>query len=234
MKHFSKIFSMIIIFVLLFNLTVYCDTSGTLSKIDYNRDLVNTTYYNPNGQQNDIILFADDPGVGSVRITEYIGSATGWISADSLSAKPYNTIKTVALNIFKSVPVVGNVVATVESIISWVSTIAEDIIAVMDPTKNMDVTTKYAERRYEALIDVYDYNAAWTNVGWSTSKYYYRHTTVYYVNKSGNPKTTSAHDLDNIENPSRIAKSPLYKNFNALSAKAIEAWKNYSKFTDTY
>lgn len=237
MKKYSKIIIAVITCILIFIAMAFLINDEDYRKVDYDEDLVTSRYFevDENSQVNNISIISESPSAGSIRIKEYVGKIDEWISVDEITVKNYDTIKNKKVMIINDKQAIGNVFSTVEEIINDLFVSEDNINDMIDYTKNIDIVTMYVDKPYEAVIDIYD-DGNWKNIASSRSKYYYTYAVLYYVDKNGNPKVrkTDIEILRDENNPSEIAKSPLYKNYDALCKKAIDAWKNNYYFTDTY
>lgn len=105
--------------------------------------------------------------------------------------------------------------------------VINDVLSLMDPAQPMTVTTQYAVRDFYHRLYVYNYNNSWLDKGYSLSRYYYRWSSVNFVDKNG-----TVHFDDEERSDGNYASH--HQDYNFLSQKTIDAWNNNYRYVEHY
>ena len=209
-----------------------------------NQVAVGSRRYNPvKSKSSDNIFWMEvderavDPGVGAVDITDYLSSESGKQEELSKSFSNFNTFKSAAIKIISWIPGIGQYIEKGSEIWSNLEDVLDDLrYAVPSTSKSADVETDYTYRYFTHIIDIYDTNQTWTEVGESISKYFYKMTTVtYYDSNKGEYDIASYHFSHSRNcNPVEIAEAPNYMNYSNLATLSYNAWKANRVFYEDY
>lgn len=175
------------------------------------------------------------PGYGSVRIDDVIMDSSSITDVASVNYAKYEAVKYTSIRILKKVPGIGDVYLRLEDIYN-------DLCAVRDALKSIDtqravkVETKYSTRGFAHKLYVYDHNNSWKDMGYSLSRYYYKHLWMLGYTSDGEVVGDNYdYTHSNGYPPAVIAKASHYMDKSWLSSTAIDYWKyNRGRYVETY
>lgn len=136
-----------------------------------------------------------------------------------------STLLSKTFDLIEGIPVVGNIYATGKNVLEWSLAFNSDISSV-DYTKNATLSTFYSFRNFTHKIYAYNEYNQWQDVGYSLSRYYYKHTTSVVYDKTKGDYVSAVADYTHSEGygPEYIAKAPNYMNHSVLSSYGNECW----------
>ena len=132
-------------------------------------------------------------------------------------------------------PGIGDVYSRLEDIYNDLCAV-RSVMYSMDTQRAVEVVTRYSTRGFAHKLYVYDYNNSWKDMGYSLSRYYYKHTWMLGYSSSGDVVSASYdYNYGNGYSPEEIAEVDHYMDKSWLANKAIEYWTNNSgRFIETY
>ncbi|MBE5967037.1 MAG: hypothetical protein E7255_08735 [Lachnospiraceae bacterium] len=172
--------------------------------------------------------------VGTIKIDDVLGATSGKYQADTKSAV-LSKLLSKSFDLIKGIPVIGNIYTTGKDILDWTLAINSDISSV-DYTKNATLTTYYSFRNFTHRIYAYNENNQWQDVGYSLSRYYYKHTysMVYDKSKEDFVSATADYTYTNGYDPEYIAEAANYMNYSTLSSYGNECWLTGKYYREDY
>ncbi len=221
--------------ILLGNSFVYASTDETNGDI-----IINTHYFLPgdvttgNGNNLEFSINGVVYPVGTIKIEDVLDNTSGKYQADTKSAV-LNTLISKTFDLIQGIPVIGTIYATGKEVLDWTLALNSDISNI-DYTKSSTLTTYYSFRNFTHRIYAYNYSDQWQDVGYSLSRYYYKHTySMIYDKSKGDFVSASAdYTYSNGYNPAYIAKAPNYMNYSTLSSYGNECWLTNRYYRESY
>lgn len=176
-----------------------------------------------------------DPGDGTVKISDELLNPSSIVDATDKGFSDFETFKYTSVLIVTNVPGFGQYFETGLQIYDGLKAVFTDMNNI-DRYKRVDVTTKYSYRDFYHWLYVWQ-NGDWSDMGYSLSRYYYKHTSMLYYNTIRNDFESVNWDftLTNGYNPCVKATAPNYMNYSALSQIVHERWVyGWGAYTETY
>lgn len=148
-----------------------------------------------------------------------------------------NAFKNTMVSIISYVPGIGQYVEKGSEILSMLQDLDADLKMFIGTSKPLYNTNFYSTRNFHHKLSVWnEYTQKCDYVGYSKSKYYYKHSEVRYFNTSVNEWRTSSESFTHANGygPATIAKAPNYMNRSMLSRLAHDRWVEGNMYYETY
>jgi len=207
----------------------YVEKNGSDKEI-----IINTQYFFPDGSNGGIMPYGVVYPEGTIRIDDVIGGTSGRYTADTESAV-LNTLLSKSLDLIEGIPIIGTIYATGKEVLDWTLALNSDIFN-LDYTKQATLTTYYSFRNFTHKIHAYTNLATWKDVGYSISRYYYKHTHAIVFDKTKGDFVQKHADyiLADGFSPAYIAKAPNYMNHATLSSYGNECYWTARYYSENY
>ncbi len=177
----------------------------------------------------------NNPGHGSVKIDDVLMDSSSIIKVADEEYAKYEAAKYVSIKILKKVPGLGDLYSRLEDIYNDLSAV-RSAIASMDTQRGVEVITRYSTRGFAHKLYVFDYNNSWKDMGYSLSRYYYKHAWMLVYTTDGDVASAKYdYSYSNGYSPEAIAEANHYMDKSWLANKAIAYWANNSgRYVETY
>lgn len=210
------------------------------NEVNNNDMIIDTHYFLPgestgfNGGNEGFSINGVIYPIGTIKIDDVLGATSGKYQADTKSAV-LSTLLSKTFDLIEGIPVVGNIYATGKNVLEWTLAINSDISSV-DYTKNATLTTYYSFRNFTHKIYAYNEYNQWQDVGYSLSRYYYKHTysMVYDKAKEDFVSAVADYTYTNGYGPTYTAEAPNYMNHIILSSYGNECWLMGKYYREDY
>lgn len=171
---------------------------------------------------------------GTVKITDVLSDTSGKYKADEQSAI-LSTLLGKTFDLIKNVPGVGTVYTTGREILDWTMAVNGDM-SNLDYTKSSTFITYYSFRNFTHKIDAYTNLGTWKDVGYSISRYFYKHSYSLVYDKSKGDFVGYKADYSYTEgcSPRFIAKAPNYMNYSNLERYGSNCYWTGNYYRENY
>lgn len=139
------------------------------------------------------------------------------------------------ITIVKRIPGIGRYVELGQEIYDALRGVYSDLNYI-NKSKQVTTQTWHTFRDFYHWLYVWDYGT-WQDMGYSISRYYYKHLYMRYYNDRLGEYTSVDHHFNhsNRYDPVKIAEAPNYKDYEALTEIVYEHWvSNSGKYVESY